>query len=571
MFGRPPTGSLANRPSSRANVVRNPIQMASAARPQTGARPKTGVQVNDRPTTQQGLGGMRMTTSMGRGRVIQDSTYFCTEIRQKMNLVNNEIANLNKEAEIITRENSNLSSFEKKADAISEELRDLQSQLGDLNTLVDKLHVDADLEDIERLTSQITEKNSRESKTLDEVFLTRQQRDKQIKEIENQIESEVKKSDDMINNLPIEKRNQYLKLKSENAGFVKDITIKQKELEKLNSTSENLSKEFKNDSVKQKSLKIYEKKFELAAKKKEIEMDLFSLDQNGPQEKNKLLAQVKEDNAETALMERKIVELEEQSKKLKEQLAQLDIELDSGHQTEKNSKFEELLKRDKDMQAFIDGFELKKNENIENTIIVEKNIVAALDRLKVLGKVDGKNLPSRDVYKELKGDLSFKEKEMKNSETTSESLIIERDRRLQDLEKVNQLETKLEAELKALKSRQTFLNNEIKKVGNIEEVKKEAASMKKKNLIDREVLKQQKTVLKTVVSSTSTKHEAKSNQLTENETYNQLSSLEQKLRHHEIISTKKAESDYKPVAQEALKLTDEVNNQLLKLMSLPPA
>ena len=60
-------------------------------------------------------------------------------------------------------------------DQSANELRELQGQLGDLNTLVDKLNVDTDLEDIERLYNQIKIKNQRENNILNDVFTQRQQ------------------------------------------------------------------------------------------------------------------------------------------------------------------------------------------------------------------------------------------------------------------------------------------------------------------------------------------------------------------------------------------------------------
>ncbi|KAJ3108462.1 Intraflagellar transport protein 74 [Phlyctochytrium planicorne] len=156
-YGRPPTGSLANRPSSRLSAGQGP-----------------GATVVDRPMTQQGLGGMR-TSTMGTGRQVQDTTYFQSELRHKINLLNAEINKLNNEADNITKENSNYATFEKRADTLAQELRELQGQLGDLNTLVDKLHTDSDLADIERHCSQLKAKNERETQILDEIFSHRQQ------------------------------------------------------------------------------------------------------------------------------------------------------------------------------------------------------------------------------------------------------------------------------------------------------------------------------------------------------------------------------------------------------------
>jgi intraflagellar transport protein 74 len=137
----------------------------------------------------------------GRGRVVQDSTFFSTEIRHKINLVTTELSSLKHESDVITRENSNLSSFEKRADLLSEDLRELQGQLGDLNTLVDRLNADADLEDIERSFLQLREKNQRENKVLDEAFSFRQQKENEIQEVEMMIEREMKKSEKLINDL----------------------------------------------------------------------------------------------------------------------------------------------------------------------------------------------------------------------------------------------------------------------------------------------------------------------------------------------------------------------------------
>ena len=67
-----------------------------------------------------------------------------------------------------------MSSFEKRADLLSEDLRELQGHLGDLNTLVDKLNSDADLDDIDRMLLQIRQKTKVETKNLDEEFFLRQ-------------------------------------------------------------------------------------------------------------------------------------------------------------------------------------------------------------------------------------------------------------------------------------------------------------------------------------------------------------------------------------------------------------
>lgn len=108
--------------------------------------------------------------------MVHDSTYFSTEIRHKINMISQELGALKNEGDMITRENSNLASFEKRADLLSEDLRELQGKLGDLNTLVDRLNADADLEDIDRSYNQLQKKNQSENNILDDAFSSRQVR-----------------------------------------------------------------------------------------------------------------------------------------------------------------------------------------------------------------------------------------------------------------------------------------------------------------------------------------------------------------------------------------------------------
>nr|KAJ3414893.1 Intraflagellar transport protein 74 [Polyrhizophydium stewartii] len=536
-----------------------------------------GVNVVDRPTTQQGLGGIR-PKMQGPGRQVQDVTFFQSELRQKSNLLADEIRRLALEVEQVTKENSNYATFEKRADTLAEELKELQGQLGDLNTLVDKLHTDTDLEEIERQYHQLKAKNQRESQVLDEVFMQRQQRESSIREIEKQIAEERQKAEGQINFLEPEKKAEYLRLRDENAKFVAAIEKLQEDIERQNQKAQQLQQELAQDAIKQKAVALHERLNEARDRKRELEESIkTSESESGPQEKARLLEQVKEDNLETSGMERKIAELEEQLRKLREQISQADADLDPA-QGERNAKYEELLKRDREMQAFLDSFDEKRHECLTRNQEAEHNIVELLERIKTLSKKDVSNMPSKEGFQELQGDLAFKENEMQNSENTMEALIQERDRRMQDLDKVGQLETKLNAELKHLREKILSMTEEMTKIGNIDSIKKEAEFSKRKNAAEREDLQFKRDVMRSSIQALTSRYEAKKAQLHENETYTQLGALEQRLRHHEgitfglkdYIASKTAESDYKPLAKEVAKRMDEINAQLVKLMALPP-
>ena len=141
---------------------------------------------------------------------------------------------------------------------------------------------------------------------------------------------------------------------------------------------------------------------------------------------------------------------------------------------ERNAKYEELMNRDREMQDFLDKFDEKRYENLTRNAELERNIEELLHRLSSLSRKSISNLPSASGFSEMKSDLAFKEKEMKNSENTMDALLQERDRRMQDLEKVGQLEVKLGAELEVLRSRITELTTNLGNIGDLDKIKAEA-------------------------------------------------------------------------------------------------
>ena len=88
-----------------------------------------------------------------------------------------------------------------RADALTEELLESQGQLGDLNMLVEKLHTDTELDELERQISTSKSKNARDNQILNDVFMQRQSRDNAVKDTEKQIEEERKKAEKLLSDL----------------------------------------------------------------------------------------------------------------------------------------------------------------------------------------------------------------------------------------------------------------------------------------------------------------------------------------------------------------------------------
>ncbi|KAL3901129.1 MAG: hypothetical protein SGCHY_000849 [Lobulomycetales sp.] len=456
-------------------------------------------------------------------------------------MISQELGALKNEGDMITRENSNLASFEKRADLLSEDLRELQGKLGDLNTLVDRLNADADLEDIDRSYNQLQKKNQSENNILDDAFSSRQ-------------------SSKM--------RKEYGAKKKENFLFVQDVSAKQQKLTQLRTKLESFSKDMKLESQKQKSLSLHHRRLELQTSLSDFEKETaLEKNESGSAEKARLLEQVKENNQEIVAMEQKISDLEEDSRKLKEESATLSADTDTDKpKEERNAKFEELVKRDHDMQQFLDSYDSKMSECREKNQEVEKSIVQTLGRIKQ--DQGSGSLKFGAALKHQVGILFV----FLIRHAESGSLYSE-------LEKMKRLEDKIEGELRKLREKQNTIGKELRKVGNIESFKKNAETRKQRNLEDKQSLQKQREYLEAQITSLGLRNDAKKDSLLDNDTYNQLTSLEQKLRHHEsnnyllkdYIQAKKTESNYKISAVGVLKMAEDVNLQLQKIMSLPPA
>ena len=73
------------------------------------------------------------------------------------------------------------------------------------------------------------------------------------------------------------------------------------------------------------------------------------------------------------------------------------------------------------MTAFLNDFDIKREDALELNRSAEQQIVEILDRIRIQSK---SNLGTAEGYEDLKGDLALKEKEVKNSEMTVEAILI---------------------------------------------------------------------------------------------------------------------------------------------------
>eukprot|EP01135_Chromosphaera_perkinsii_P003353 Nk52_evm53s240 gene=Nk52_evmTU53s240 len=553
--------------------------MPGSAMPGTkGGRPSLGrqdsslgtsIMVVDRPMTQQGLRGIK-TGSQGPSRQVQDKTYHLGVLRSKISELQGEVVRMTKEIDTYDRDNSNYLTHEKTAEGLTSQIKVLQRELGEYNVMIDKVSTDTEMNEIINDRNEIANKNEIEAKNLDKIFSERSDKEAKTRELEKEIEIETKKSEAMIEELGPERQENYYTMKSENEALGKEISSKQSKLDELVEKSKALEEEVEQNPIKRQAVLLYEKLQEVKNNRDSMRAELSAAESETPdQERERLLQQVKQDNQEIAGMERRLGEMNENIRLTNEQLEKVTSDLED-YQGERNAKYQELVKRDQEMDQFLNTFDATKAQDSENIKILQMNIVKLLEHITHTMQAQS-HLPNQEGFKQVQDELSFKEKEMKKSKTTVDSLSEERRRLQQDLDKVNQLEAKITTELTNTQNKINNMTQELKQYDNIESLKTDTEANKKELYAEKQLLEKRRLSFKDMIQKLSSIYEKKKSQLQDNETHAQLSNLEQKLRTvsqnnfalKEYIGTKGEESDYKQVQEEVELAVDDFNKLLI--------
>uniref|UniRef100_A0A3Q2DEE9 Intraflagellar transport 74 n=1 Tax=Cyprinodon variegatus TaxID=28743 RepID=A0A3Q2DEE9_CYPVA len=475
---RPP--SSTGRPMSRTGSA-----AAAAGRPPTAVRPPptavrvpTGVKpgpLNNRIKSLHWL-------MKGRGlfsRSSHQSKAFCFPTRSKINELTTETSRLHKEIEHYNQENSVYLSYEKRAEALAAEIKDLQGQLADYNMLVDKLNTNTEVEEM--------------IKDYNTVNLTASvpcRREEVIEAIEEEIRRERQVADEVIQAMPSAKREKYFSMTTANEELLQELAVLQEELDLLATRKEDYEEDLSHSRIKQEMVRLHQTLSALEAKRDAMEAEQESL--GSPQEeREKLLKQVKEDSQEIASMDRQLTDIRDRSKQVKEEIQNLeqDSEAAQGNWSANRS--------------FLESFEELRAEELEKLTQSQENIVSLLEHYS--------RVRVKSIWK----------------------LQQESKRLQQDLEKIQQLEGKITGELSTLKEQLSTMESELLTYRDLDTLKQTAEDKKKRLLDERETLTQRRDTFGQLLGEMNQRHEALKTKLQENETHTQLTNLERKWQHLE--------------------------------------
>lgn len=510
----------------------------------------------------------------GPQRQILDKSYYLGLLRSKINELTMESSRLQKDIDTFNQENSVYLSYEKRAEVLAGEIRDLQGQLADYNTLVDKLNTNTEMEEVVNDIITLKAQNDREAQSIDVIFTQRRQKEELIRAVDEQVVQQKRAAQDIIQKMSEEKQKQYREMKSSNEELLQELETHQEELDTLMSRREMLEADLLHSQAKQAAASLHEQLLDLENRRVSLQAEDRSLG-SPKHERERLLTTVKENNQEIASMERQLSEVRERIIQLSEEMRQLDTDMEE-HQGERTQKYKELQKKEEEIDSYLHTFEDSRSQEQQLIRDAQSSIVALLEhssrnisRLQQLSSVTAQELQS------MQEDLTFKETEMQKSQSTAKGLNSESERLQQDLLKVEQLEGKVCVELQTLRETLTLMQTEMQTYRDLQVLRAAGEQRKTRLQEERVALAQRRDSFRKTLHRMLEQNETLKKQLQENEVHAELTNMERKWQHHEqnnflmkeFVASKAVESDYRPVVKSVRKQLLDYNTLLLEALS----
>lgn len=544
------------------------------------------IQVTDRPVTQQGLGGPKTALHRaGNQRLVQDKTYYIGLLRDKMNALTAEVARLRSRTEAIANDQADYVSYEKRAESLAKQLEDLRAEQGDYNTLVDKMNTSARMTDMQMEHNELKIQNDREANQLDALFEQKQQRESMVKGLERELKQEEKLAESVISNMDGGMRKKYMDLKEVNERYVKQIMEEQEELDALNVKKNHLDEEISSSAVRQEAVRLTEQLRRLQARRQQLQEELES--QLDPQEEREmLLKQIKEDNAETVAMEKGIKEMEERIEKIEEDIEHLDVSIDMNNGGEKNQQYLALKQKEKVYEEFFENFEENKSAEENCMISLQESVVALLETISKLStrtassssnnpNNSNNTLPTKGEFKQMVGDLASKQEEKERSEVTMGELNRENAELQENLKNLQNLETKMKNELIETKNKMAKMEGEMDEFQDLDKLKRDSENNRIKLERESEELESRRKETGEEMRSLQERLSHIKSQLDADEGHKEIVNLERKWLHleqnnhamKEFIASKFQGCDFRENSKKVVEMVKQYNQLLIQKLN----
>uniref|UniRef100_A0A182HX00 Uncharacterized protein n=1 Tax=Anopheles arabiensis TaxID=7173 RepID=A0A182HX00_ANOAR len=506
-----------------------------------------GNRMADRPITQHGISGLstsygRLGTAVSSNRQIKDKRYWQALLQSKIQEINQETTKILKEKKFLDRERSARKLYEKRVKEAAKELTNLQSTLTSMNLALDNCTSGMTRQHLLNETVALRERNEHIQEQLEVIFKQRQQKDIENKALERNTEQEKNKVIEMINSLPEEDQHKYREyqalsenLRKQNAIYHSQISEMEKQKDRLNTMIMNSQSRSEAHRLKSKLKELLNKRNTL----REEENNRLS----PAQEREKLINDVRSNNQALASIGKQLKIVEDQLIEKKETLQQIDQDLEEGN-SERHVKYKELKKRDDVMSAFMDTFKSNMNQEQQckcikliysKCLIITQYLlckhVTGIDTLKnqityAIEQITMQGINMNGMYDAKLEGNGFTSKNDLNSHS---GLMKEYKKLGIQLKQLQILEKRTVQQMNSLRQEETEALQSIQKYANLEIPRSEAiAKMNELTTILQEMEDKKRVTENVVDEARNRNHEIKIN-LKSNDTYRQISHLEDKL------------------------------------------
>jgi len=507
-------------------------------------------------------------------RVYQDKKYWVVQLKNKNRDLASETQKFREQIESINKDNTSFMTLEKKYEALTKEVRELEGTLADYNLAVDKQRAGTRPEDLRNMYEHIKIQNDKFKVQLDDLFIERKSQEDQIQAIEAQLHEIHQAAEMKLNELDPDQRSEYESLVNENRVLIQNINAQRNQLEDMNAILAQAEARLRMDHNKQKYIQLKEQTTDLERRKGDLEIQTNENNLSFPEARDRLLAKVKEDNSVIQNTEKRIREVRKMQENYEKQIREMNTENDDKNSEQDKQKYEILYQRDKEMSEFIDNFESMRTNELNQIRELERNIVAILEASSRL-QLQNTELPSVEEFEKMKTDQAIKENQLGMAQETLVRVQQEYEQRLEELRRLDTLEENIPRQVNTLKEKMKNMQDEINnKFNNIGQARNEKERRKQKLMKDREELYALRPKLKEELNTVSYDYELKKQKMSLHEQYGVITDLEKKISQSEsalysmkqFIQSKTVDMDYQHLKNDCVNLMLEVNNILIKNM-----
>ncbi|XP_050554886.1 intraflagellar transport protein 74 homolog isoform X2 [Spodoptera frugiperda] len=559
-----PTSAYRGSTASRLSTAGFGPAPPTASRQPTAM---TGFSMIDRPITQQGISGLRTGTARGfRTRQLQDKRYWEELMQVKVREMKAEIARLSEQADAGERERSAKKHYEKRVRELALELTDLQGRLADYNTAIRIANGEANKMIVEEQTKDLEASNQKMQEEVEQVFMEKQRKENQLRQLREQMDKEQSTITKLLAEMTQEQKDEYNELEATAAALREEVEQARTHIDHLNREKDEFSKEISGSQIKVHLLELHRRL--AAAEEKRDNMKNEMNNRLDPQEeREKLLLQVREDNAAISSLDSNAANLKEQIKKVQELIEQAEQDLEEGN-SDRHQKYRELKKREETMDTFMASYEENLKKEQEKIDQLEKDIVFALEHSSSnidldLSEID--SLKQKDGYPTQYDD----------SKKSVEMLTKDYERFQANLKKAEATRERLATELRTLPEKMRVMKEELVTLSDLEKLRDEGEEQKKALETELKQLKEKLSPTESAVLEATNKLKSIQASLDGNEMYTKLNALEEQLAQletrktvlEEDIASITLKADYEPLKKQAIDELALLNKKIIEDLS----